>query len=101
MIDIIKAKFSCVSPDDYCIHHYFVAKSLRMLKVGGYLAMILPSYFLDNSKAHTRDIVAADGGQLVASWRFPSDMFDNAKVTIDCVIIQRTAKPVGSVPFFL
>lgn len=82
--------------NDYCIHHYFVAKSLRMLKVGGYLAMILPSYFLDNAKAHTRDIVAADGGQLVASWRFPSDMFDNAKVTIDCVIIQRTDKPVSA-----
>ena len=62
----------------YNIHHYFVAKAFRMLNVGGYLAMILPCYWLDNAKSHTRNIVAENGGRLVASWRFPSDMFENA-----------------------
>ena len=31
---------------DYCVHHYFVAKSMRLLKEGGILAMLLPSWFL-------------------------------------------------------
>jgi predicted RNA methylase len=75
------------------IHHYFVAKAFRYVKVGGYLAMVLPSYFLDKSKQHVRDVIAQDGGRLVAAWRFPCDLFENAKVTVDCVIIQRMDSP--------
>jgi type I restriction-modification system DNA methylase subunit len=39
-----------------CIHHYFVAKCMRLLKQGGMLAMVLPSYVLDNLRDHPRQI---------------------------------------------
>ena len=34
---------------DFCIHHYFIAKGMRLLKPEGFLAMVLPSYFMDNT----------------------------------------------------
>jgi hypothetical protein len=39
------------------IHHYFVAKCMRLLAPGGILAMVLPRYFLDNRRDHARDII--------------------------------------------
>ena len=39
------------------IHHFFVAKSARLLKEGGIIAMVLPQFFLDNVKDHARDII--------------------------------------------
>lgn len=78
---------------EFCIHHYFVAKSFRLLKVGGLLAMVLPSFFLDNKTKHVRDIVAREGGKLMAAFRLPSDCFDDAKVTVDLVVIKKFDSP--------
>ncbi len=36
------------------IHHFFVAKSIRLLKENGILAFVLPTYCLDNVKNHSR-----------------------------------------------
>lgn len=79
---------------DYCIHHYFVAKSMRLLKEGGILAMVLPSFFLDNVKDHVREIIYKEGGDLLAAYRLPDDLFANAKVTVDIVFLTkgRTSK---------
>ncbi len=71
------------------IHHYFVAKSMRALKAGGLLAMVLPSYFLDNIKDHAREIIAAEGGSLISAFRLPDDLFDDAKVTVDLVFLKK------------
>ena len=71
------------------IHHYFVAKSMRLLKDGGLLAMVLPSYFLDNKTAHARDIIAQGGGVLVEAFRLPDDLFNGAKVTVDLVFLRK------------
>jgi type I restriction-modification system DNA methylase subunit len=77
---------------DEMIHHYFVAKSVRLLKEGGLLAMVVPCYILDNPKRHLRHQIA-EIADLVAAYRMPCDLFTDAKVTVDVVIFQRTANP--------
>lgn len=74
---------------DYCIHHYFVAKSMRLLKQGGILAMVLPSYFLDNTTNHARSIIKKEGGNLIDAYRLPDDLFQDARVTIDIVFLTK------------
>lgn len=74
---------------DFCIHHYFVAKSMRMLKEGGILAMVLPSYFLDNMTKHVRHIIKNEGGNLLDAYRLPDDLFSDAKVTIDIIFMTK------------
>ncbi len=80
---------------DHCIHHYFVAKSMRLLKTGGVLAMVLPSYFMDNITKHVRGIIHREGGSLITAYRLPDDLFDNAKITVDIVFLTKgkTEKP--------
>lgn len=56
------------------IHHYFVAKSMRLLKPRGLLTMVLPSYFLDNVKYHARDIIVHEGGHLLSAFRLPDHL---------------------------
>jgi len=74
---------------ELAIHHYFVTKSMRLLKEGGILAMVLPSFFMDNGKAHARDIIAQEGGTLLHAFRLPDSLFDSAKVTVDLVFLQK------------
>ncbi len=74
------------------IHHYFMAKSLKMLKEGGILAFVVPTYCLDNTRSHARDVLSKYG-RLLASYRLPENMFDNAKVTVDVVFIMKTQNP--------
>lgn len=73
----------------FSVHHYFVAKCMRLLNEGGMLAMVLPRYFLDNKNKHVRHIIAKEGGHLLAAFRLPYDMFDDAKVTVDIVFLQK------------
>lgn len=70
--------------NNMAIHHYFVAKSISLLKTGGILAMVLPQYCLDNISDHPRNIMN-DHGSLISAYRLPDSMFDNAKVTVDVV----------------
>ena len=53
----------------YCIHHAFALKSFRLLKPGGLLCFLLPSWFLDNGSQHVRDIIARENGQLIEAVR--------------------------------
>ena len=73
----------------FCIHHFFVAKCMRLLKPDGILAMVLPSYFMDNVKDHTRHIIDREGGSLITAYRLPEDLFQDAKVTIDLVFLKK------------
>jgi predicted RNA methylase len=74
---------------DVCIHHYFVAKGMRLLKQDGILAMVLPSYFMDNVKGHVRTLIDQEGGSLLGAYRLPDDLFQDAKVTIDLVFLTK------------
>ncbi|WP_119343462.1 N-6 DNA methylase [Facilibium subflavum] len=74
--------------DQLVIHHYFVAKSIKLLKDNGILAFVVPSYCLDNIKGHARNIMAKYGS-LIAAFRLPENMFDNAKVTVDIIFFSK------------
>lgn len=69
------------------IHHYFVAKCMRLLSPGGILAMVLPRYFLDNRRDHAREIIHKEGGSLLAAYRLPDNLFADAKVTVDVIFL--------------
>lgn len=71
------------------IHHWFVAKSTRMLKDKGVIAMVLPSFFLDNVQDHARNFIHDAGVGLISAYRLPDDLFANAKVTVDIVFLQK------------
>ena len=74
------------------IHHFFVAKSIRLLKENGILAFVLPTYCLDNVKNHSRHIMHKYGS-LLAAFRLPENMFDSAKVTVDIVFFIKNKEP--------
>ena len=74
------------------IHHYFVAKSVRLLKENGLLVMLAPYHILDNPKRHLRKQIA-EVAELIAAYRLPDNLFEDAKVTVDVVIFQRTHTP--------
>ena len=71
------------------IHHFFVAKCARLLKNNGIISMVLPQFFLDNVRDHARDIITADGVNILVAYRLPDNIFANAKITIDIVILQK------------
>ena len=75
----------------YCIHHAFALKGFRLLAEGGYLCLLLPSWFMDNGSKHVREVMAAEGAALVEAVRLPDSLFKNAKVTVDCVLIKKCA----------
>ncbi len=70
------------------IHHYFVAKSVRLLKEGGLLIMVLPLYVLDNVVKHARKEIATEAN-LMGAYRLPDTLFQKAKITVDVVILQK------------
>ena len=71
------------------IHHFFVAKSARLLKRNGIIAMVVPQFFLDNIRDHARAIIAASGVNMVAAYRLPDNLFINAKITVDIVFLHK------------
>ena len=77
------------------IHHWFVAKSARMLKDKGIIAMVLPNFFLDNVKDHARNFIYDAGVDLISAYRLPDDLFANAKVTVDVVFLQKAKTNVN------
>lgn len=75
------------------IHHYFVAKCMRLLAPSGILAMVLPRWFMDNVRDHARDIIQKEGGSLLAAFRLPDNLFVDAKVTVDVVFLVKEKGP--------
>ena len=73
----------------HAIHHYFSSRGVRLLKKNGVLAFVINSYFMDNSFDHVRDVITQDGGSLLAAYRLPDNVFQNAKVTTDIIFITK------------
>jgi type I restriction-modification system DNA methylase subunit len=78
----------------YSIHHYFVSKCMRLLNKNGILAMLLPRYFMDASQKHVRKIIVNEGGSLVAAFRLPDNLFQNATVTIDMIFLKKSISDI-------
>lgn len=75
----------------YSIHHYFIAKCIRLLKDDGILAFVMPSYFMDLPRANTRHIVNKEA-VILNVFRLPEDLFDHATVTVDVVFLRKVGK---------
>jgi type I restriction-modification system DNA methylase subunit len=71
------------------IHHWFVAKSARILKDRGIIAMVVPQFFLDNVKDHARNVIDNAGVNMLVAYRLPDNLFANAKITVDIVFLQK------------
>jgi type I restriction-modification system DNA methylase subunit len=71
------------------IHHFFVAKCARLLKNNGIIAMVLPSFFLDNVREHARDIISNAGVNMLMAYRLPDNIFANAKISVDIVLLKK------------
>ncbi|MDQ5921837.1 MAG: hypothetical protein QG673_1896, partial [Pseudomonadota bacterium] len=76
---------------NYTIHHYFVAKCVRLLKDEGILALVLPCYYLDVPRRNTRAIVNNEA-VLIDVVRLPENLFTQATVTVDIVFIRKSGK---------
>jgi hypothetical protein len=58
--------------------------------------MVLPRYFLDNAKQHVRNLIAEEGGTLLAAYRLPDDVFSDAKVCTDIVFLRKAIERQSS-----
>lgn len=74
---------------DYSIHHYFIAKCIRLLKDDGILAFVMPSFFMDIPAKHTRHIIDKEA-VLIDAIRLPDNLFSHARVTVDIVFFRKT-----------
>jgi len=77
----------------HAIHHYFSSRGVRLLKQNGILAFVINAYFMDNIFDHVRDVITKEGGSLLAAYRLPDNVFQNAKVTTDIIFITKTKLP--------
>lgn len=77
----------------YSIHHYFIAKCVRLLKDDGILAFVMPSFFMDIPKGHTRQIIDNEA-VLIDAVRLPDNLFSHATVTVDIVFIRKTGNKI-------
>ena len=51
--------------------------------------MVVPQFFLDNTKDHARNVINDVGVNMVAAYRLPDNLFANAKITVDIVFLQK------------
>ncbi len=77
----------------YSIHHYFVAKCIRLLKENGILAFVLPGFWMDIPRRHTRYIVNNEA-VLVDAIRLPDNLFGQATVTVDIIFFRKSGKKI-------
>ena len=80
----------------YSIHNYFIAKCVRLLNDDGILAFVMPSFFMDKPKGHTRHIVNNEA-VIVDVIRLPDNLFEQATVTVDLVFIRKTGNKVHDI----
>jgi len=73
----------------HVIHHYFSARGVRLLKENGILVFAINCYFMDNIRDHVRNVITKEGGSLLAFYRLPENVFQNAKVTTDIIFITK------------
>ena len=81
--------------NDLKIHHAFLARSIKLLHDGGLCIMIVPSYCLDSSTNHARDIISQEA-DLLYSYRLPDGIWTDAKVSTDLVVFHKTQNPQGN-----
>jgi len=66
-----------------------------MLRDKGLIVMLLPQFFLDNNSNHARYMIANKGVHIIHAFRLPDNLFPNAKITVDIIILQKGQKTVN------
>lgn len=75
----------------FSIHNFFFAKSLKSLKPGGVLSMVVSSSMLDKAGGKQREWLA-NNARLLGAIRLPNDAFKanaGTEVTTDIVLLQK------------
>lgn len=82
----------------YTIHHYFVAKCMRLLKENGILALVVPSFYMDipSIKSNTRHIIDNES-VVIDVIRLPDNLFEQATVTVDIMLIRKSGNKVHNI----
>lgn len=80
----------------YTIHHYFVAKCMRLLKDNGIMALVVPSFYMDIPQSNTRHIIENES-VVIDVLRLPDNLFEQATVTVDIIFIRKTGKKIHSI----
>ena len=79
------------------IHNYFFAKSMKALRPGGVMAMVVSKGFMDSSKNQKgRDRMFKEA-KLLGAYRLPNQAFKanaNADVTTDIIFLQKRNEPL-------
>ena len=71
------------------IHDYFFVKALKKVRVGGMVAFITSSGFMDKHCTKVRELIGKEA-ELLGAFRLPNDTFTGTKVVSDIVIFKRT-----------
>lgn len=80
----------------YTIHHYFIAKCMRLLNDNGILAFVMPSFYMDIPRSNTRHII--DGESVIIDViRLPENLFEQATVTVDVVLLRKTGNKIHDI----
>lgn len=80
----------------YTIHHYFVAKCMRLLKDNGIMALVVPSFYMDIPQSNTRHIIENES-VVIDVLRLPDNLFEQATVTVDIIFIRKTGRKIHSI----
>jgi len=73
----------------YTIHHYFIAKCMRLLTDNGILAFVMPSFYMDIPRSNTRHII--DGESVIIDViRLPENLFEQATITVDLIFLRKS-----------
>jgi type I restriction-modification system DNA methylase subunit len=80
----------------YTIHHYFVAKCMRLLKDNGIMALVVPSFYMDIPQSSTRHIIENES-IVIDVLRLPDNLFEQATVTVDIIFIRKTGRKIHSI----
>jgi len=97
--------FAKVTPHDarhnrgrHVLHNYFLIKSLRLVRPGGFVAAITSRYTLDARNPAARREMAALG-DLVGAVRFPAGAFQaSAGTSVVCDLVMFRRRPAGAEP---
>ncbi|MEF1306934.1 hypothetical protein QTO17_34250, partial [Vibrio owensii] len=75
------------------LHNYFMAKGVKVLRMGGLLVAIVSTSFLDSKNSKARELVA-DLAELKGAIRLPKNVFmdhSGANASVDVLLLQRSS----------
>ncbi|UMM06719.1 N-6 DNA methylase (plasmid) [Vibrio campbellii] len=75
------------------LHNYFMAKGVKVLRMGGLMVAIVSTSFLDSKNSKARELVA-DLAELKGAIRLPKNVFmdhSGANASVDVLLLQRSS----------